>query len=113
MFASANKDVYLNLLWSAPDPSSSFYKCYSTLLFFHLKYIFNFVPGEGILLVRHTRGGTIGRKRSGKCHRRWDGEGPRAAAVPGAVAGSAPPEARCGRKGLRSGRSGAPSLHVR
>ena len=42
-----------------------------------------------------------------------DGDGPRAAAVPGAVAGSAPPEAHGGRKGLRSGRSGAPSLHVR
>lgn len=42
-----------------------------------------------------------------------DGEGPRAAAVPGAVAWSAPPEAHGGRKGLRSGRSGAPSLHVR
>ena len=42
-----------------------------------------------------------------------DGEGPRAAAVPGAAAWSAPPEAHGGRKGLRSGRSGAPSLHVR
>ena len=38
---------------------------------FHLKYVFNFVPGEGVLLGKHTRGGTTGRKRSGKCHRRW------------------------------------------
>lgn len=33
MFASANKDVYLNFLLSAPYPSSRFYKYYSILLF--------------------------------------------------------------------------------